>query len=180
LLRGQNPDVYRRLRINFIGTNANPIEQSSCLVHDLAQAEAVADIVQERPARLPYLQALAVQANSDGLLLLGSDEPHYTASKIYGALMSGRPFLSVFHRASSAHEILRKAGGGIAIGFAGATELENVPRVIADALVQLVTNQGALGKVNPVAYAPYEASAIARRFGEIFDRLSDDARESCG
>ena len=62
-------------------------------------------------AGYPYLQALKVLTQSNGLLLIGSDEPHYTASKIYPALMSGRPFLSLFHRASSAHDILSASGG---------------------------------------------------------------------
>ena len=47
---------------------------------------------------MPYLEAIGVLARSDGITLIGSDEPHYTPSKIYPGLMAGRPFISLFHR----------------------------------------------------------------------------------
>ena len=40
--------------------------------------------------------------------------------------MSGRPFLSLFHSASSAHRILADAGGGYALSFATPDELEGL------------------------------------------------------
>lgn len=170
-IREHQPATYKRIRINFVGTTANPNDGESYRVIPLAEAEGVADIVHEVPRRLPYLQAMSIQANSDGILMLGSDEPHYTASKIFAALMSGRPFLSIFHRASSAHEILRSAGGGISIGYAGHAELHRLCTSIAGALVQLAVNPKSLGQPHPAAYAPYEASAIARRFSEVFENV---------
>ncbi len=171
LLRTQKPELYKKIRINFIGTNADPNNRSTYRVRPLAEAEGVADAVHEMPGRLPYLEAVSIQANSNGVLMLGSDEPHYTASKIYSVLMSGRPFLSVFHRASSAHEILRRAGGGICIGFAGRAELGALDVSLAEALVQLATLPKSLGQADPAAYAPYQAKAIAQRFGDVFDQV---------
>jgi hypothetical protein len=104
--------------------------------------------------------------------MLGSDEPHYTASKIYPALMSGRPFLSLFHRASSAHAILRAAGGGRAFAFATPEELAALEAPLAEGLRTLAAAPESLGHVDPSAYAAYEARAIACRFGAIFDRLA--------
>ena len=129
-------------------------------------------MVREVPQRLPYLRALNWLVRSRGLLLIGSDEPHYTASKIYPALMSGRPFVSLFHRASSAHAILAAAGGGRAFAFDSSHELASLEAPLAEALRSLACAPELFGAADPAAYAPYHASAIARRFGSIFDRLA--------
>ncbi|ATQ69900.1 MULTISPECIES: glycosyltransferase [Methylosinus] len=171
LLRASEPRLAERLELNFIGTSNSPDDTTGFRVRPLAEVEGVADQVRETPRRLPYLEALAALACSDGLLLVGSDEPHYTASKIYPALMSGRPWLSLFHRSSSANAILRAAGGGVAVDFASDEELVGAPPVIAGALRRLATESDAFGVADPNAYAPYQARAIAGRFAAIFDSL---------
>ncbi|MBV9995190.1 MAG: glycosyltransferase [Caulobacteraceae bacterium] len=171
-LREAAPAAYRKLRVNFVGTSANPAGFRDFRVQALAQAAGVADVVREIPQRLPYLEVLRLQARSDGVLVLGSDAPHYTASKIFGILMSRRPFLSLFHQASSAHEILAKAGGGIALAFAGEADLASCEPRLAEALLQLVSNPAALGEPRRCAYAAYEASAIAQRFADVFEQVA--------
>ena len=171
-LRAKHPALAARIRLNFIGTSNQPNDFRSYRVRALAEAEGVADVVREIPQRLPYLRALSVLARSDGILLIGSDEPHYTASKIYPALMSGRPFLSLFHRASSAHEILSRAGGGVALAFSLAgEELDALEEPLCEALYTVATAPASLGLADRTAYAPFEARATAQRFGDIFDRL---------
>jgi glycosyltransferase involved in cell wall biosynthesis len=171
-LRAGRPSLAARIRLNFIGTSNQPNEFKTCCVRPLAEAEGVAEFVREIPQRLPYLRALNVLARSDALLLIGSDEPHYTASKIYPGLMSGRPFLSLFHRASSAHHILSAAGGGVALAFSNAEELAALEGPLSEALHRVVTAPASLDAPDPSAYAPYEARETARRFGDIFDSLT--------
>ena len=40
--------------------------------------------------------------------MLGSSEAHYTASKLYPALLAGKPILAIQHSESSVVEILRR------------------------------------------------------------------------
>ncbi len=144
-----------------------------CRVLPLARAAGVKDLVRETPSRVPYLEALSLLANSAALLLIGSDEPHYTASKIYPALMSGRPWLSLFHSASSAHAILSRAGGGAAIAFADASQLDSSVQGPSRGPGR-AGDRPAIpwGRVRPDAIAPYTARAIAGRFAEIFNRVA--------
>jgi len=167
-----------RLRFNFVGTSNQPNDVASFRVRPLAEEAGVADLVHELPQRIPYLQALAVLARSTGLLLIGSDERHYTASKIYPALMSGRPFLSLFHGASSAHAILRAAGGGRAFAFESPDELEGLTPSIAAALRDLALNPDEMGQADPAAYAPYTAKAVTRQFAELFDGLVSERADA--
>jgi hypothetical protein len=170
-LRSSEPALAARIRMNFIGTSNQPNDVSSFRVRALAAAEGVDDVVREIPQRLPYSSALAWLTRSRGLLLIGSDEPHYTASKIYPALMSGTPFISLFHHASSAHAILSRAGGGRAFSFEAANDLAALDVPLAEALRRLAVDPNSFGIANPSAWAPYEARAVSQRFADIFDNL---------
>jgi hypothetical protein len=167
-----NPSIRERVRINFVGTSANPDDIGRNCVYQFAEVAGIGDVVREYPQRVPYLKAIELTARSDAILMMGSDEPHYTASKIYPSLMSGRPFLSVFHRASSAHKILSEAGGGIALSFENARELKEIKIKISDALLRLVQAPETIGKIDSAVILPFEARMIAKRYAQIFDRLA--------
>ena len=169
-MRAYNPCVAERLQFRFVGTSNQPNDSLTFRVRPLAESGGVADLVTEEPARIPFLDALRILAKTDVVLMIGSDEPHYTASKIYPGLMSGRPFLSIFHRMSSSHEILARAGGGLAFAFQTFDELETLVPAIAEGLERLATNPGAFGRADPAAYAPFTAHAVAGQFAEVFDR----------
>jgi len=62
------------------------------------------------PGRIDYLDALTVLTRASGIVLLGTSEPHYTASKLYPALLARRPILALFHNASSVVSILKAIG----------------------------------------------------------------------
>lgn len=170
--RAAYPSTMARVRFNFVGTSNQPGGTDLYRVLPLAKSFGVGDAINEVPQRVPYLEALNILAQSDGLLLIGSDEPHYTASKIYPALMSGRPYVSLFHRASSAHQILCNAGGGFAIGFSTPEELVACELPLVRALLKLVTAPNEISLVDSDITEAFTAGAIAAKFGSIFDRIS--------
>ena len=98
-----------RLRLHFFGTS-NQSSSSVSRVLPLARECGVAEVVADLPGRLDYLEALSVLTQASAILLLGSSERHYTASKLYPALLARRPILALFHEASSVVSILRSAG----------------------------------------------------------------------
>jgi hypothetical protein len=171
-LRDTAPDLARRVRLRFVGTSNQPGASGNYRVLPLAQKAGVADLVVEEPGRVPYLEALRILANTHGVLMIGSDEPHYTASKIYPALMSCRPWLSIFHEASSAHAILSGAGGGIALTLPSNQDKEALVAAIANGLIRLCEDPASLGHADPRAYAPYTATAIAGQYARIFEGLT--------
>jgi glycosyltransferase involved in cell wall biosynthesis len=160
-----------RLRLNFVGTSNQPNGFGAFRIMSLAEKHGIGDFVSETPQRVPYLQALDILANSHALILIGSDEPHYTASKIYPALLSGRPILALFHQASSAYEILQRSGGARVIGFDTHEELRALTDTIANALRDVALTPEAVGTIDRSAVAVYEASVIAARYAAIFDRV---------
>ncbi|WP_157100552.1 glycosyltransferase [Rhodoplanes sp. Z2-YC6860] len=170
-LRRLEPTLAANIRLNFIGTS-NQSNDVTKRVLPVAESEGVANAVSETPHRIPYLQALSALKRSHALLLIGSDEPHYTASKIYPALMSERPYLSFFHRASSAHSILSRARGGRALSFADRDELVSSEVPFSEALRDLALHPNSFGIADPSAYEAYQADNVACQFAAIFDRMS--------
>lgn len=167
-LRDTRPALAERVSMRFVGTSNQPGERSDYRVLPLAQAAGVADLITEEPGRVPYLDALRLLATTSATLMIGSDEPHYTASKIYPCLMSGRPFLSLFHAESSAHAILTRAGGGVPLAFTTPEQLNALVPAIAEALARIITDPASLGRIAPAAFAPFTAHAVAGEFARVF------------
>jgi glycosyl transferase family 4 len=109
LLRARRPDLYARLRLHFFGTSNQTAADAPQRVLPAARELGVADCVTEAAPRINYLDALTVQTQATAILLLGSSERHYTASKLYPALLAARPLLAIYHEASSVVEVLRRA-----------------------------------------------------------------------
>ena len=149
-LAASDEQWVHRLRLNFVGTSNQPSGFGAFKITALAEKYGIRDFVSETPQRVPYLQALDLLANSHALILIGSDEPHYTASKIYPALLSGRPILALFHRASSACEILQRSGGARVIGFDTHEELSGTTDAIANALREIALTPQALGIIDQI------------------------------
>lgn len=167
-LRAKRPDLVHGLRLNFVGTSNQPNGHTDFRVRPYAESAGIADLVSETPQRVPYLEALNLLANSQGILLLGSDEPHYTASKIYPAILSGTPMLGVFHRLSSAGTILRECGNALVVDFADRAELATLADRLSDALACLIAQPEQLPKSNELAIESYNARSLARQFAGIF------------
>ncbi|QGZ93401.1 PEP-CTERM/exosortase A-associated glycosyltransferase, family [Terricaulis silvestris] len=173
-----NPAIAQRLAIRFYGTDARLVEPPVYQVAQQAERKGISFVVEEFPRRLSFVQALATMAGARGVILLGSDEPHYTASKIYPALMSGRPYLSVFHAASSSHSILSRAGGGVSLGFEDAEAIRNLIDPISEALVRLACEPRSFCKSDPAAFEAYTAHAVAGRFAAIFESIAQGTTAS--
>lgn len=168
----RKPDLGERITFRFVGTSNQPGHRLDYRIMPLAEAAGVANRVSEEPGRVPYLDALRILATTDATMMIGSDEPHYTASKIYPCLMADRPFLSLFHPDSSAHRILTEAGGGIALAFAPDAGQEELEQQLSSAIERLVLTPGSLGPINRSAYKSFTGEAVAGQFAEVFEKAA--------
>lgn len=95
------------LRLEFIGTSYASTAAAQPSVLPLARAAGVDSLVSESPLRLGLLEALRTQIDAHALLLLGSMDPAYSASKLYPYFRSGRPVLAVVLKGSVLESQLR-------------------------------------------------------------------------
>ena len=87
----------------FIGTGSYPAKSIESYAHDFN----LADIVTEHRERYPFLHVLNFLAAANTVMIIGSTEKHYTASKTFQALLSQRPVLAAFHQESSAIQVMQ-------------------------------------------------------------------------
>lgn len=110
------PSVRQRLRIHFVGTSNQAAPSMAPVVMERARAAGLSDIVREQPARIGYAAALQTLLAASIVLVLGSTERRYTASKLAPALASGRPLLVIVHGESDIHRALQRVSpDGIAV-----------------------------------------------------------------
>jgi len=177
-LKSERPQLYDRLRLVFVGSSNQPMGASGAMAEvamPFARRAGIAEHVSETPERIPYLDALNVMLRSDVQLMLGSDEPHYTASKLYPTLLAKRPVLAIFHERSSVCAIAEAVGGILLVKFGDAAPVATKVADIAGALADLAEGRAALRQVDNSKLEPYLGTAIAGRFADIFDRV----RTSC-
>lgn len=91
--RKRSPKEFAGLKIELYGTEPGAVGQEPRLSR-IAAEEGVSDLIDERPARLSYLEALRRVQLADGLLILGVTDPAYNPSKLFLYALSGKPLLA--------------------------------------------------------------------------------------
>jgi hypothetical protein len=131
-LQQSGSDLGRRLRLRCYGTSNLTWGHGRYAVLPIARELGVGAAVSELPERIPYLEALAVQRASDIVLVMGSRDRYYHASKLYPAILSGRPVLALCHEASSIRSVMSATGAGACVTFgdAGDPDVAELRRAI--------------------------------------------------
>jgi hypothetical protein len=170
-MREREPESFRDVRLHFVGTDYAPEGRASKTVEPVARECGVADLVEERTGRVPYFEALKILLDSDAILLFGSDDPAYTASKLYPCVLARRPVLAVFHASSSVVDILRRCNAGRAVTFREADAPKDLLEEASRQLGWLLSlPKGHSPETDWAEFAPYTAREMTRRQCEVFDR----------
>jgi hypothetical protein len=158
----------RHLNVRFVGTDYAPKGMNRKTVESLADSEGLAGIVHEDPQRIPYFETLQRLKTADALIVPGSNDPNYTASKIYPYILANRPMLTVFHCRSSVNRVLRETNAGTAITFD-----ENVTsEALSDEIYQhwfATRNFDRVPTTDWNQFQPYTAKAMTGRLIDVFN-----------
>lgn len=169
--RDRDSANWQSVRLHFIGTSYAPGSLAVKTVEPIAQEYGIADLVTEHPHRIPYFEAQQVLVDSDAILLIGSDDPGYTASKLYPCILARKPILAIFHQQSSVVDILRHCQAGQAVTFDRSTSVVDLSAQILPLLQTLLqTDPGTLPRTDWAAFQPYTAKAMTQRLVQVFDR----------
>jgi hypothetical protein len=130
----------------------------------------VADYVREQPARVPYFTGLQLLRDAQALVLPGSDDPQYTASKLYPYILARKPLLAVFHERSSVVEVLRQTRAGVCATFPA----PDLSRQVYERLREMLEKLPFTPDTDWEAFGPYTARERARRQAEVFEGVKSD------
>jgi len=112
LAKGLNtkPALFSRLHLWFIGTSYAPAGLGRPTILPVAEKQGVGEYVTEIADRIPYFDTLYLLKQAGALLVPGSTDTNYTASKIYPYIMAQKPLLALFYKDSSVLEVLKTMG----------------------------------------------------------------------
>lgn len=181
------PELRGNLRVHFIGTSYAPKGRAVRTVEPLAREGGLCDVVSEVTDRIPYFEALQCLMDADALFVPGSDDPGYTASKIYPYILAQKPLLAVFHENSSVVEVLRSTQAGTVVTFKSGDDCETIAaRILASGWLAVKRSEVGSQKSEvsgqwsgarpPVpqtdwqAFAPYTAREMSRKLCRVFDK----------
>jgi hypothetical protein len=171
-LRRHDPSKWENVQLHFIGTSYASSGRAEKTVEPLAAEYGLSDVVHERTDRVGYFEALRILCDSDGILVIGSDSPSYTPSKLYPCMMARRPMLSIMHEQSPAVPVLRACRAGIITTFRpGVVEHESVSDMLSVLdRFRRDSERQVLPDIDWERFRPYTAREMTRRQCAVFDR----------
>ncbi len=168
-----HPAVFKEMEFHFIGTGKSADDAAGYNIKRLAEQYGLwQTVVFEYPKRIPYLDVLVHLTAADAIFILGSTEQHYTPSKTYQAVLSGKPILALLHKESSAGEIIIQSGAGELYSFNGENDLKK----IADNFhlffegFTLFLKSFSPEKVNTELFEQYSAKNITATLARLLDQ----------
>lgn len=171
--RQSAPAEAARLHFHFIGTGYAPPPLGQNSVLPVAEKEGVADQVTEVCYRVPYFDALHALVRANALIVVGSDDASYSASKIFPYLLARRPLLAVVHKDSLMLTLAREQNPDAGFGFENDPPKESgdmlARRICDDWFAQKKWESPPTGDME--ALEPHLAAGMTRRLVAIFDQV---------
>ena len=170
--RDHHPARAARIRFHFIGTDYAPPPLGREWAMPIARAEGVTENVTEHCYRVPYFDALHYLVNADALLAVGSNDPTYSASKIFPYILAERPMLVVFNRHSPVLAFARQADCGQRFSFDNADDVD----ALSAQIEEVWFTGGKMAISSPAttsAFSPFTAESMSHQLVECFDAATE-------
>ena len=167
--RERYPERWNSVQLHFVGTSYAPKGRAIKTIAPIAQEFGVADLVEEITDRIPYFEALQTLVDSDAILMIGSNDSSYTASKLYPCVLARKPILALFHQESSVVPILEACRAGRAVSFSNSSN----PQTLLSAVTTQLEWLFSLPKhhqpdIDWKAFQPYTAYEMTRQQCAVF------------
>lgn len=167
----EQPGQFGRIRFEVAGTSYAPSGKGTPSIEPVAN-QLVPDLdFQETPDRLPYFTSLRYLLDADLIFIPGSDDPRYTASKIYPYLLTERPVIAVFHLASPAIPVLETVLGNDCIPFGHEIPEEESTRSLLNRLTGYLSGTITKSETNRSRLQPWMSETMTRQLAGFFNRI---------
>ena len=164
----EQPELYNQFRFVFIGTSYAPKGQGKKTIVPVAEKEGIGSYVTEYTDRVPYFEGLSLLLKADLLFIPGSDDPAYTASKLYPYILAKKPLMGVFHPSSSAKNILEETGAGKVCTLEDSTQA--VYKTLDNLLKSIQANTFSIDTDWSI-FEKYSAKEMTKRQVELFNMV---------
>ena len=172
-----SPDIFEKMHFWFIGTSYALAGTGRKTIEPLAKKFGLQERVTEITERLPYFETLWLLKKADILLVPGSDDVFYTASKIYPYILACRPLIAVFNENSSVVNIIKATGAGTVCTFSNEDGVEPVAKRVLKAFVDAGQRLPYTPLFNAEAFKPYTDQTMAEEQVKFFNQIIRDYNE---
>jgi hypothetical protein len=163
------PSLFSKVRLHFVGTDYATDDRAHATIRPLAVESGLEQFVFEDTHRVPYFEALRLLRDAHFLIVPGSDNPHYTASKIYPYILARKPLLAVFHEQSSVVSVVENTRAGRIVKFGSDDGATQIAERLQPALIAMLESLPCVPDTDWKTFEPYLARELTRQQCELFD-----------
>lgn len=164
----EQPELYKQLKFYFIGTSYAPKGEGAFTILPLAKQLGINDNVIEITDRISYFHALNTLQHADALFMPGSDDPKYTASKIYPYILAKKPLLAIFNSKSPALTVLNEYGVECIYSYDDTVEID---RYISKFFKELLSDSIIKPDYPEECIEKYSSQNLTKRQCDLFNRV---------
>nr|WP_321222069.1 hypothetical protein [uncultured Psychroserpens sp.] len=162
-----NNDAFKNFKFWFIGTSYAPDGEGEKTITPIAQQFGVEAFVEEITDRKPYFEVLTLLKAANVILIPGSEDANYTASKLYPNLLAKKPLLCVFHSNSSVVSIVKDLNAGDVVLF----DKEKAVEHCLESMKTIITQLPKVPNTNWDKFKPFTAEAMTKVQCDFFNTV---------
>lgn len=169
----KNETLFSNIEFHFIGTGKKVTDQSGFNIRPYAEKYGLwQKTIFEYPARIPYLDVLIHLEAADAVFILGSTEPHYTPSKTYQAVLSGKPLFAVLHAQSTAVKVIDESVAGLVLPFSGENDVSKISELFSSKMEEFFFFLKNFKKENVrmEQFDQYSAKRVTASLAQLLDK----------
>lgn len=168
----KNSALFSKIKLNFIGTSYSKTGLGVKTIEPLAIKMGLENFVKEYTDRIPYFETIKKLKNSDMLIIPGSSDANYTASKLYPYILSKKPILAVFSKTSSVIEVLKTTNSGKFITFdLKNLDIESKSKELFEIWKSELLLLPYLPQTNWATFETYSAKEMTKKQVIFFDKI---------
>ncbi len=160
--------LFSSFHFYFIGTSYAPKELAKPTIFPIAEKYGIEKQVTEITDRIGFYSTINTLLAADVLFLPGSNDPEYSASKIYPYLLAKKPLLAITNPASPTVKILEEYG--VKNVF---TDEKTTAFQLAGFLKNLASGNLKNPEYNQAAIKKYDAKSMTLNQCLLFDQVVD-------
>ncbi len=166
-------DTFSKIHLWFIGTSYAANGTGSQTIFPIAVKNNVEQYVTEITDRLPYFESLFLLNKAQLIIVPGSTDTSYTASKIYPYILLNKKMLAVFNYQSSVVSMLQQIGYGNVVAFDH--EQKTTDDYVEECYFkfQSLLNSDETVAYNKQKFEPYLALSKAKEQVDFFNEVAE-------
>jgi len=164
-------ELFSKNKMFFIGTSYAKDGEGKKTIEPIAEKYGVLNHVTEITDRIPYFNTLKVLSDADILIVPGSTDTNYTASKIYPYILAKRPLIAVFNKNSTVNTILNKTKAGELVPFNNNDKVEDVAMRFYETISTMIKKLPFIPPTIWDEFSQYSAEEATRKQVDYFNKI---------